>query len=108
MTKAPLTPMDKRWLLNYYCRGIFNKEQIKKIWGWSVEELSPDKIVSEEHYLARCPKCQSNNVAMRRNYGSIGVVSVNAICRECHTYSVGKDYLNAMVLWNKGNVKVTH
>ena len=106
--KVQLTKLQKRKILNLYCRGILNKEQIYKAYGWTLKELYPDTTVSEEHYLIRCPKCQSHNIAMYRHYSNVGVIRVSALCRECHTRASGKTYLDAMVAWNKEQVVVTH
>ena len=106
--KAPLTRMQRRWLLNYYCRKILSARQIQQTYGWTIEELSLIRPKSEEHYLTRCPKCQSKNIAMNRHYTNMGISCVNAVCRECGTYSHAKDYESAMVLWNQGKVHLSH
>ena len=63
---------------------------------------------AEEHYLCKCPKCNSDNIAMSKHYTNMGVIGVDAICRECHTHAFAKDRISAMVLWNKGQVTYTH
>lgn len=108
MDRVPLTPNEKRWLINCYCRGVFSRGEIKHFWGWTIPELRDVKPVSEEHYLIKCPKCKSSSVAMSRHYTNMGVIGVSVICRDCNTRSFAKTYVDAMVAWNKEDVKFSH
>lgn len=103
--KVPLTPLQKKKLVNYISRGVFTREQVKHYWGWTLEELRPTNVKSEEHYLIRCPKCNSKSVAMVRHYTNMNTPVVHAQCRDCGAYSLGKDYMDAMVKWNKEQIR---
>ena len=108
MKKAQLTSLQRRWLLNYYHRHILTANQIKKTYGWTIDELSLVHPKTTEHYFIKCPKCSGHSIAMSKHYGSHNVPLVEAVCRECGTRAIGKDSIEAMVRWNKEQVIFTH
>lgn len=106
--KVPLTRMQRRWLLNYYCRKIMTKDEIMSKYGWTIQELSLVEERSEEHYLVKCPKCQNRSVAMYRHYNNMSVPCVSVICKDCNTRSFSSTYIGAMEKWNSGEVRMSH
>ena len=108
MDRAELTRIERRKLLNLYHRKILSAHQIKRDFGWTIAELSLIQPVSEEHYLIKCPKCQSRSVAMYRHYTNMRTYRVSAICRDCGTRSTSNTYIGAMVDWNKEKVCISH
>lgn len=107
MSKAPLTSLQRRWLSNYHLRGGLTRQQIKKTWGWTVDELSTVKPQSNRHFLMFCPKCHSSNVAIKRHYTNMGVIGVSVVCRDCDTNVFERDYETAKKSWNN-RVKIRY
>ena len=106
--KVELSRLERRKILNLYARRLINASEIYNRYGWTVEELSLVRPISEEHYLIKCPKCNSDSVAMSRHYTNVGVSCVSAVCRDCGTSSLARDFVTAMVKWNKEEVRLTH
>ena len=106
--KVSLTRLQRLKILNLYVRGLISKSEIYRQYGWTIDELSLNKPVSEEHYLIKCPKCHSNSVVMSRHYTNIGISGVSVVCRDCGTNAFARDYMSAMVKWNREEVSFTH
>lgn len=121
MTK--LTIEQKAQLYQMYSENRLSKRIILRF-GYDISDLfEAYKITmrtqrdnNNEHYLCRCSKCNSRNVAIIRacshaNKKKQPVIHHNyyyrVMCRECGTETVSNNYVDAMVLWNKGVCKST-
>lgn len=113
--------------------GLFYDKKLPKRtilrFGYDISELFEAYKITmhtqrdnpEEHYLCRCSKCNSNNIAIVRVCPCVKsnltaksncrkqqpVIAYNycykVVCRECGTYTMRNNYVDAMVSWNNGD-----
>lgn len=128
--RVVLTTEEKALLYEYYYNKMLDKKSVQK-YGYKLEELfecykalhKPNNDNVNEHYLCRCPRCNSDNITMYRACPTVKssattkcyhakskiLISHNNCikirCKDCDFEKMYSDtYINSMVKYNHSNI----